>query len=112
MVWGRRRRKALSPRSLAQIEALIVPEDPDTVAQREYLMEQIDALRPGVRALLNEYGTNIVGAMIADGYETVRDLKQPLESWRRKRQEEWLATDYITEKVGSAFRAALARKVI
>lgn len=105
----RRTRVALHPRTIAEIEKLLVPEEPAKTAERQALMEQIDDLDPGVCALLNEYGTNIVGAMLADGYNTVDQLELPLRSWRDRRQSEWLQTNYITPRVGEKFREALLK---
>jgi hypothetical protein len=62
------------------------------------LMKSIDKLKPGMRALVHEFGAVIVGEMIGDGYHDAAALRPVLEQWRSKRQQEWLNTDYITHR--------------
>jgi hypothetical protein len=51
------------------------------------VMQPIDDLRPGFRALVHEYGAVIVLKMIAEGYDRPEDLRPVLETWRERRQE-------------------------
>jgi hypothetical protein len=57
------------------------------------LMETLDGLKETERKLVHEYGATIVINLINEGYSDLR-LKSILESWRRRRQEDWLNTDY------------------
>lgn len=51
-----------------------------------------------MRALVREFGFVIVSEMIDEGYTNARELKPLLETWRSRRQEEWLATDYLMKR--------------
>jgi hypothetical protein len=51
------------------------------------VMQSLDDLRPGFRALVHEYGAVIVLKMIAEGYDRPEDLRPVLEIWRERRQE-------------------------
>lgn len=108
-----RRRIKLRPRSLAQIEAMLDPPDPQYLADAQQMMDDIDRQGPKVRALVHEFGVKIVSAMLDEGYgeHNAGELHRVLTRWREGQQEKWLATDYITDRVGAKFRAALARKV-
>jgi len=65
---------------------------PDPDAAR--VMRAIDKLSEPMRDLANEFGAQVVLAMIADGHSSAKKLRTELETWRDKRQAEWLATDY------------------
>ncbi len=62
------------------------------------IMAQIDAMRPEFRALVHEYGFVMVAGMINDGYDDPLALREALETWRERRQKQWLATDFVTMK--------------
>lgn len=61
-------------------------------------MAAIDGMSKGMRDLVREFGLVIVSAMIDDGYHNAKELRPILVEWRRRRQEEWLATDFIVKK--------------
>lgn len=71
------------------------------------MMLDIDRLKPRMRALVYEYGAVIVGAMLDDGARDVDQMEIDLKFWRWRKQEEWLATDYITAKVRESLERAL-----
>lgn len=50
-------------------------------------MASIDKLQPGMRALVHQYGANIVGEMIGEGYRNADALAPILETWRYRRQQ-------------------------
>jgi N-methylhydantoinase B/oxoprolinase/acetone carboxylase alpha subunit len=58
-------------------------------------MAAIDKLSRPMRELVDEFGAAIVLGMIADGHRDARKLRIELEAWRERRQNEWLATDYV-----------------
>ena len=62
-------------------------------------MRAVDNLKPAFRDLVHEFGLVIVAGMINDGYDDPIELRRTLETWRERRQSEWLATDYITKKL-------------
>ena len=64
------------------------------------VMRPIDDLRPGFRALVHEYGALIVLKMIAEGYERPEELRPVLQTWRERRQETWLAMNYLAKSQG------------
>ena len=64
------------------------------------VMRPIDDLRPAFRALVHEYGAVIVLKMIGEGYERPEELRPVLETWRERRQETWLATNYLAKSQG------------
>lgn len=68
--------------------------DPNSVL----IMKTIDRMSPAMRALVREFGFVIVSEMIDEGYTNARELKPLLETWRSRRQEEWLATDYLMKR--------------
>ena len=68
--------------------------DPDSVR----VMSAIDRMPQGFRALVHEFGAVIVDRMMADGYDDPAELRRVLESWRERRQAEWLATDYLISR--------------
>jgi hypothetical protein len=65
--------------------------DPDSAR----VMSRIDRMPKGFRALVHEFGFNIVAAMMDDGYDDPSQLRTVLEGWRDRRQAEWLATNYL-----------------
>lgn len=60
-----------------------------------------------MRALVYEYGAAIVGEMIGDGYTDPGALRPVLETWRQRRQQKWLDTDYITARAGRSIDRAM-----
>lgn len=60
------------------------------------VMSVIDRWSPAMRKLVHEYGYVIVQQLRDEGFTTVRELTPILKSWRRSRQAEWLATNYVT----------------
>ena len=76
----------------------------------EIIMTVIDALDPQFRALVYEFGFNIVTAMIEDGAHNAEALRCDLETWRGRRQAQWLATDFQIDRarmlaIASRYRA-------
>lgn len=68
------------------------------------IFQVIDNWPKALRELVYEYGFVIVEAMVDDGYSNPRELRGYLETWRSRRQEGWLASDYITERVVRGFK--------
>jgi hypothetical protein len=68
--------------------------DPQSVQ----VMSVIDRMSPGFRALVHEFGAVIVDKMMAEGYRDPAGLRPILETWRERRQDEWLRTDYMIPK--------------
>jgi hypothetical protein len=68
--------------------------DPDACR----VMVVVDAMPREFRALVHEFGAVIVDRMMAEGYRDPHVLRPVLETWRERRQNEWLATDYIIDK--------------
>ena len=73
-------------------------------------MTVIDALDPEFRALVYEFGFNIVVAMIEDGAHNAAALRADLETWRRRRQQQLLDTDHHIDRarmlaIASRYRA-------
>lgn len=62
------------------------------------IMAAVDSLPPPMRQLVYEYGFKIVDAMIEDGYTDPFELADLLETWRERRQAEWLRTDYLKRR--------------
>jgi hypothetical protein len=60
--------------------------DPDSAK----VMAAIDRMQPKFRALVHEFGAQIVSRMIGDGYSDAVQLKKALETWRERRQKAWL----------------------
>lgn len=58
------------------------------------IMSTIDLMPLPMRLLVYEFGFKIVWAMIEDGYNNADELRSLLETWRQRKQDEWLATDY------------------
>lgn len=67
--------------------------DPNSVA----IMSRIDAMKPAMRALVHEFGFVIVAKSLDLAGRSVNAdaLRSDLETWRERRQEEWLRTDYM-----------------
>jgi hypothetical protein len=85
---------------------MIVPySDPDSRAN----MAAVDQLPSAFRPLVYEYGLVIVVNMFNEGYEDAAELRPILENWRERRQQQWLATDYVTPKSVQRFADALLR---
>jgi hypothetical protein len=72
-------------------------------------MAYVDKLKPGMRELVYEFGLLIVSEMVADGYRDPDALRPVLETWRSRRQQEWLSTNYITRNTGSNMRRIYER---
>jgi hypothetical protein len=84
---------------LPMIPALDVEPNPTSAE----LMASIDCLSSDMRALVHEYGAVIVGQMLDDGYQNADELGDILRRWRERRQEQWLATNYITARMREGF---------
>lgn len=69
-------------------------------------MRAVDSLSSDFRALVHEFGLVIVAKMINDGYENAQELRGLLETWRERRQQQWLTTDYVTAKTAQSFSDA------
>lgn len=65
--------------------------DPDSAR----IMAAIDGLDPSFRKLVHEYGIVPVSRMIGEGYDNADELRNVLETWRERRQQKWLETDYF-----------------
>jgi hypothetical protein len=75
-------------------------------------MERFDKLSKPFRMLVHEFGLLIVLALIddADGKLNPLDVFDQLVVWRERKQEQWLKTDYITERTRDSFKVALGMK--
>ncbi len=62
-----------------------------------------ERVSPAFRALMHEYGFQIVAQSMDDGARNPDVLRADLEAWRDRRQQQWLATDYV----GTATRESL-----
>jgi hypothetical protein len=71
------------------------------------LMERIDKLPKAFRALVREYGYTIVQALLDDGYKDPFEMAEMLTTWRCRRQEACLLTDYVTKKTAQSIADAL-----
>jgi N-methylhydantoinase B/oxoprolinase/acetone carboxylase alpha subunit len=69
-------------------------------------MAAVDQLPAEFRPLVYEYGLVIVVRMWNDGYEDAEALRPVLETWRQRRQAQWMSTDYI---IAQSFSDALIR---
>jgi hypothetical protein len=56
----------------------------------EKIMSEVDRMKPAMRALVHAYGFVIVRNMIAEGHTDAKALRPILETWRQRRQSEWL----------------------
>jgi len=54
-------------------------------------MEFVDRLKPAMRALVYEFGFDVVHGMLGDGWSDADKLRAELEAWRERRQGEWLS---------------------
>jgi hypothetical protein len=71
------------------------PPKPESVE----MMTWIDGRSRPTRKLIHEFGFVIVGEMIADGFDgSVGELLDILTTWRERRQEAWLQTNFITRR--------------
>jgi len=68
----------------------------------ELIMAEIDGLPLSWRELVYEYGWERVARCINDGMSE-DDAWVFLCAWRHKRQQEWLATSYITGRSRESF---------
>ena len=68
------------------------------------IMRAVDQMPVDFRALVHEYGVKIVDAMMAEGYSDAAELRDVLETWRERRQREWLSA--IPFKVNQGLNAA------
>jgi hypothetical protein len=74
--------------------------DPNSVTT----MKVVDALAPAYLALVHEFGAVIVLKSIDEGDNlTPEILRADLETWRQRRQEQWLRTNYVTAKTRRSF---------
>ena len=60
-------------------------------------MGRIDRMSPELRSLVHEYGFTIVAELIDDGYRDAMTMRSVLNTWRSRRQTEWLSTNYIVK---------------
>lgn len=89
------------------IPALDLPPHPGSVE----IMAVMDSLPHQMRALVHEFGLVIVCEMVDDGYHDAAELRDLLETWRERRQAQWLATDYVTKRTArSIVEAAMMRQ--
>jgi sugar phosphate isomerase/epimerase len=65
--------------------------DPDSIR----VMAAIDGLSRPMRDLANEFGHNVVVGMIDDGHKDPGKLREELEAWRARRQEEIAHTNWF-----------------
>lgn len=56
-----------------------------------HFMFAMDKLPPAWRGLIHEYGWQVVWDMRLDGHRDAGKLRELLEAWRARRQEDWLA---------------------
>jgi hypothetical protein len=77
----------------------------------DVVMRRIDRMPKKMRALVHEYGYVIVNAMIDDGYNDPTELADLLTTWRSRRQEQWLETNYITRRTAESIADATAYRI-
>lgn len=53
-------------------------------------MRFIDRLTPAMRAIVHEFGAEVVHGMWLDGYRNAEKLRAALEPWRERQQQRWL----------------------
>jgi hypothetical protein len=75
------------------------------------VMCRIDRMPKKMRALVHEYGYVIVSAMIDEGYRDPTELEDLLITWRCRRQEQWLETNYITRRTAESIAEATAYRI-
>lgn len=68
------------------------------------IMREVDAMKPGWRKLVHEYGFKAVMACREDGL-SLQDADDALWMGRRARQAQWLATDMITKRSAASWNA-------
>lgn len=66
-------------------------------ADSQTLMSVVDAMKPGWRKLVHEYGFKAVCQAIEDG-NSLEEADDALWMQRSARQANWLATDYVTKR--------------
>jgi hypothetical protein len=74
-------------------------------------MERIDRMPKATRALVREYGYTIVKALLDDGNRDPFEMAEMLQEWRRRRQEAWLETNFITRKTAQSIADAVQYKM-
>ena len=73
-------------------------------------MADIDAMPAALRKTVHCFGYAIVRDMLEDGWQgKLGDLIDILETWRERRQQQWLQTDFITKRFRDIFHEALRR---
>ena len=70
-------------------------------------MSVIDRMSKPMRGLVHEFGYVIVAQMRAEGYMDAKALRPILEGWRRRRQDEWLQTNYVQARTIANIQRAL-----
>jgi hypothetical protein len=83
------------------MKAVEILDDPPS-ENSAAIMDAIDAMEPEWRALVHEFGVVIVSEIMGEA-NTVEEGREMLNYWRSRRQEQWLATNYVTR---SLFRKA------
>lgn len=63
------------------------------------VMEFVDRLKPPMRALVHEFGVDVVHGMFVDGHRDPVKLREELAAWRERQQERWLAEIPYPRKV-------------
>jgi hypothetical protein len=61
-------------------------------------MDEIDGIAPDLRALVYEFGYQIVAAMITFGYSSAAAIRSDLETWRKRRQLDLLAQNFDIDR--------------
>lgn len=72
-------------------------------------MQTLEGWSRPMRKIAREYGYAIVRDMIAEGYNDPLELFDILSTRRDRMQEQWLATNFITERKRDVVAAAVAR---
>jgi hypothetical protein len=75
------------------------------------LMERIDRMSKPLRALVREYGYTIVQALLDDGHKDPFEMSEMLSTWRGRRQEQWLETNFITRRTAQSIADAVQYKM-
>jgi len=72
----------------------------------------VDKLNCGMRALVHEYGAQIIASMWQEGYTNARELRPWMEVWRKRRQDAILEADHKLTRKGwlMAIRSSNRRK--
>jgi hypothetical protein len=66
-------------------------------ANSQALMSIVDAMKPGWRKLVHEYGFKAVCQALEDG-QSLEEAADQLWMARSARQAQWLSTNYITKR--------------